>query len=540
LHISSIEAFLLEREDAARALAPFAEVADLAARLIECWPVRAYGAQRLWFEEERLALTLHIGDVEAVLAGWEGSFDAWYLDGFAPSRNPAMWSERVFAEIARLSAPQASLATFSVAGEVRRGLERAGFAVEKKPGFASKRERLEARFISSDDKAPSASPFPYRACMPGRVAVIGAGIAGAACAQALLRCGVDTSVFDAGDSLGAGASGNPAGLAMPRLDRGGALQSFFVSAFLFAVRQYESFGAFLARGVEERTDGRRAAALADLVEDPPLPGDWFSPRGDGAFYARAGLVDARAAVAAMLAGAELRLNAPVADLAREQNRWSLLGGDGSPLGVFDAVVIAGGAALGRFAALRFLPLQLTPGQIEWGQGRPPPHAIAAGSYVAPLDRDAVLFGATFDRVASEALDAQAFADARLRNLAALAQIAPDCALNLDAESLQSRAALRASTPDRAPIAGLVPDADAWLAAFAAIAHGGPIPNTRAPAHDGLYVLGGLGARGLVTAPILGERLAAEMCAQPQMLSRSELDALHPARFLLRSLRRGGA
>ena len=145
LHISSIEAFPLEREDAARALVHFPEVADLAAKLVECWPVRAYAPQRLWFADDGFSLTLHTGDAETILAGLDGAFDAWFLDGFAPARNARMWSEGVFRNIARLSAPDARAATFTVAGEVRRGLEAAGFAVEKKPGFGAKRERLEAR-----------------------------------------------------------------------------------------------------------------------------------------------------------------------------------------------------------------------------------------------------------------------------------------------------------------------------------------------------------------------------------------------------------
>src|SRR5215813_10599953 len=87
LHISSIEAYPLAREDAARALAHFPDVADLAAELIECWPVRAFAPQRLWFERDSFSLTLHTGDVEAILAGLDGAFDAWFLDGFAPVRN---------------------------------------------------------------------------------------------------------------------------------------------------------------------------------------------------------------------------------------------------------------------------------------------------------------------------------------------------------------------------------------------------------------------------------------------------------------------
>ena len=92
LHISTIEAFPLARADAARALAHFPEVADLAARLLAHWPVRAYAPQRVWFPEDGFALTVFIGEAETILAGLRTRFDAWFLDGFAPARNPAMWT----------------------------------------------------------------------------------------------------------------------------------------------------------------------------------------------------------------------------------------------------------------------------------------------------------------------------------------------------------------------------------------------------------------------------------------------------------------
>lgn len=557
LHISSIEACPLEVSDAARALARFPEVSDLAALLLECWPVRAFGPQRFWFPEDGFALTLHIGDAAETLAGMDSCFDAWFLDGFAPSRNPEMWSEGVFAQVARLSKPGARLATYSVAGAVRRGLETVGFEVEKKPGFGAKRERLEARFPPpfTGEASPKATegtaavlPLRHHASRADtspvngggkRVAIIGAGIAGAACAQALVRRGVETIVLDAAPALGGGASGNPAGLVMPRLDRGGVLRGFFLAAYLYAVREYEALDAFLSRGVEVRAEPRAAAAFADLLADPPLPPDWFAPAGaSAALHVRAGLVDPQAAIASMLAGGELLLEAPVRTLERVGDHWVVRAPDGRARLKADAVVLACGAELARFAPAAFLPIVLSRGQIEWGKGAEPARALMQGNYAAPFD-GGILFGATFDRVGAIAGEADDIASARARNLAALAQLAPELAAAIDPARLRSRAALRASMPDFAPVAGLLPDAPAWLAHCAGLARG-RLPDASAPCpmHDGLYILGGLGARGLTLAPLLGERIAAEMFGEPQMLSRSVLDALHPARFLLRALKRG--
>jgi tRNA 5-methylaminomethyl-2-thiouridine biosynthesis bifunctional protein len=339
--------------------------------------------------------------------------------------------------------------------------------------------------------------------------------------------------------LGAGASGNPAGLVMPRLDRGGgAAGELFLAAYLDAVAAYEALGegAYARCGVEERAQAGDEA-LADLLDDPPLPEDWYSRLPNGAaLHARAGLVRPLDAIDAFLRGARLLCEAPVQRLDRADEGWILRAPDGRALLKADAVVLACGAALGNFAPAAFLPILLSRGQIEWGPGPAPARALASGAYVAPFE-DGVLFGATFDPAEAGAA-VEADAASRARNLAALKQLAPDIAAGIDAGALRSRAAVRATTPDRMPIAGLAPDADAWLAQYAGLKHGRDLAADIAPpAHAGVYIVGGLGARGLTLAPLLGERIASEMCGEPSPLSRRALDAMHPARFLHRALKR---
>jgi tRNA 5-methylaminomethyl-2-thiouridine biosynthesis bifunctional protein len=538
-------------------LSDFSDVYELSEKLLARWPVRAYSPQRLWFPEDGLSLALFTGEAETVLTGLTGRFDAWFLDGFAPARNPEMWSPALFQQIARLSAPGARAATFTVAGNVRRGLEAAGFAVEKKPGFGKKRERLEATFLGppAPSSATAVSPeplsaaetpnagegaggprrslYPYGGCDPKRVAILGAGIASASIAQALVRRGVEVVGLEAARELGLGASGNPAGLVMPRLDRGGALSEVHLAAYLHAIATYKALGVIDQCGVEQRAQPDNAEALADLLGDPPLPADWFAPLPNAAaLHARAGVVKPQAAIKRMLEGASVIFESPVQRLDRDSGAWILVAPDGRALLRADAVVLACGAALAKFEPASFLPIAISHGQIEWGQGTPPQHALTRGSYVAPFN-GGVLFGATFDKHGSPAVH-----DARARNLAALRDLAPEIAASVDESSLQSRASERATTPDRAPIAGLLPNAEAWLAQYADLAHGRAIDtNAPPPAHDGVYVIGGLGARGLTLAPLLGEVLAGEMCNEPELLSQLARDAIHPARFLHRALKR---
>lgn len=134
LRFTSFEAFPLTADEMARALAAFPEAAAVAAPLLGQW---AAGARSLRLPD--LEAEIVIGDARETLPGWAGAADAWFLDGFAPAKNPEMWDERLMAEVGRKTAPGGTCATYTAAGFVRRGLAAAGFAVERRPGFAGKR-----------------------------------------------------------------------------------------------------------------------------------------------------------------------------------------------------------------------------------------------------------------------------------------------------------------------------------------------------------------------------------------------------------------
>lgn len=540
LHYTSIENAPMQAEDAQRAHAAFPEIAALSAALIARWPVRAYGAQRLSFDEDGFCLTILVADAARALDGLRGAMDAWFLDGFSPALNPEMWSAPVLRRVADLSAPGAAVATYSVAGAVRRGLSEAGFTVARKPGFGRKRERLEAR-RDAMAQARAHTLYPYAPSLGRDAVIIGGGIAAAALAHALARRGVAATLVTRGAALGDGASGNPAALVMPRLDRGDTPDAaLHRAAYLYALDLYRELGVLDACGVMETpqsADDR--AALADLLRDPPLPDAALRAAPDGALHPQAGLVNPARLLAALSDRATIVANADVARLAREAGRWTLIGADGETLASADCVILANGPGLSAFAQTDFLPLAAVRGQIEWGplQGAPLRHARADGAYVAPFEHG-VLFGATHDPAALTDRPAPD-GDARARNLAQLAALAPDIAARIDPAALRSRASVRATTPDRAPIAGLCPDAPAWRARFAGLAQGRALDlSAPAPAHEGLYLLGGLGSRGFTLAPLLADRVASELCGEPQALPIACLDAIHPARFLARAIKRG--
>ena len=515
LRIFSIEAHPIAREDAARALGRWPEVADAAGALLAGWPRRAHGFHRLDLPGFDAVLDLAVMEAGEALAGWDGRADAWFLDGFAPASNPAMWRQDVLNLIAARSAPGARLATFTVAGAVRRGLGAAGFAVDKRPGFGRKRERLEAR-------APG-EPAAERRLAPS-VAIIGAGIAGAALARAFRALGAEAVVLDP-RGPGGGASGNPAGLVTPRLDAGlGPTARLYAQAFARAVDLYgETPAAIISRGALQLEAGPRDArrfdtiAASEMFESGALArlsaeqaARRLGEPAAGALELAEALVLEPAVILRRWLG-EVRREAAARITAREDGRWSVLGAAGEILVTADIVCLAAGPACGDLATIP--PLQPIRGQASWVEGGGLPVAAAWGGYAIPT-RTGVLFGATHDRDRTDE-DVSAADDGR--NLDLLAGGLPVLAGGLAGAILSSRASIRAATADRLPLAGPVPGAA-----------------------GGLFVLAGLGSRGLCAAPLLAEHVAARALGAASPLPGDLAAIVDPDRFAIRAGRRASS
>jgi tRNA 5-methylaminomethyl-2-thiouridine biosynthesis bifunctional protein len=149
LHYISVEKFPLSPADLARAHAFWPQFSEISTTLLQRYSALTSGANLFSMAEGRIQLTLQIGDVLHVLPQIKQKADAWFLDGFAPAKNADMWSTEVFAHIAALSKPNTTFATFTSAGMVRRGLQVAGFKVEKLAGFGKKREMMRGDYLES-------------------------------------------------------------------------------------------------------------------------------------------------------------------------------------------------------------------------------------------------------------------------------------------------------------------------------------------------------------------------------------------------------
>lgn len=143
LRYTSFEAFPMPAADMAQALAAFPEARDAAALLLAAW---TSGAHR--FALGPVDVEIVVGDARDTLSRWPGRADAWFLDGFSPAKNPELWGESLMAEVACHTAPGGTFATYTAAGFVRRGLQSAGFQVERAPGFGTKRH-MSRGFLDS-------------------------------------------------------------------------------------------------------------------------------------------------------------------------------------------------------------------------------------------------------------------------------------------------------------------------------------------------------------------------------------------------------
>lgn len=498
LSIFSVESEPLPAADARRALAAWPELATIAEPLLARWPGQARGFHRVDLPEFRATLDVAVLEAAEALAEWTGAADAWFLDGFAPRLNPEMWRREVLDLVAQRSAPGARLATYTAAGEVRRGLVAVGFDVARAPGFGGKRHRLEARRPG----APPADPAPPR------IAVVGAGIAGVSLFRAFAAQGTQALVIGSGAPA---ASSGPAALVTPRLDAGlAAPAALFTRAFARARSLYEP--SPLARGALQLAvgpkDARRFAAIAgsDLFE----PGELAL-----ASAAQASRRLGEPSPPALIMGTALvvdpapllevpQIRGEVARLERAGATWRLLDPDGHVIAEAEIVVVAAGmASAGLVTSLARKPvLRPVRGQASFAPGASVPGAVLFGGYAVPAP-GGVAFGATHDRDDGSLEPRE---EDHRRNLAALAAVLPDLAASFQDRPLQARTGVRATTRDYLPLAGEI---------------------------DGLLVLTGLGSRGFCLAPLLADHVAALALGRPSPLAKSLQALVDPARPSLR-------
>jgi len=554
LHYFSIEKHPLAPADLAACHARLPEVSALSAELRAQWPQALPGWHRLRFDEGRVLLTLLFADVADALPGINARFDAFYLDGFAPARNPQMWNSKVFRHCARLAAPGATLATYTAARAVRDGLAAAHFSSERLPGHGRKRHRLAAEFRPPPWHRSIGAP-PSLAGSP--VLVIGAGLAGAAVAANLALRGHAVTVLDAAAAPASGASGLPAALFHPHLSPDDAILSRLArNGLMTALRDWAALERSGARfscvrdGVARpAADAAEAESMRQAVEQLHFPADYLAflerdalagrcglplTRG-GCWFGSGGWLNPRALVRAQLAspGIALRVNARVAQLAHEGGLWRALDEAGRLLAEAPLAVLANSHDATRLApgicSLRRLRGQLS---LFPGTHLAQPRVAIAGRTALVALAHGLAAGSTFDEDDPEARPRAAD---RRRNLQGLRTLWPAAPVTDDGSAGDDCVGFRAATPDHLPLAGALPDV------AAARAHGLLWRGKAAaalPRRPGLYAAFAFGSRGLVWAGLAAEIVACSIGGEPPPLENELAAAVDPARFIARGLGRG--
>ncbi len=553
LHFVSCELHPFRADDLARAYQRWPEFTPLAAELVAQWPELTPGLHRLHLDDGRVTLTLALGDANELLGQLVLQADAFYLDGFSPARNPQMWSARVCHLLARLAALGATLATWSVAGEVREKLRRAGFSTAKADGFGGKRQMLRGLFLDlrprSDGSGSAAAPAS------GEALVIGAGLAGCAIVERLAARGWTTTLLEAAAAPAQGASGNLAGVLRPlpniddnrmsRLSRAGALYGWRHIAGLrargFTLRAEACGVLHLARDAAQEARMRAVVqrlalppsflCQVDAAEASALAG-WPLAAG-GWYFAGSGWVQAPSLCAANLAAAGERLRSrfgtTAARLERGGGQWHALNAQGERIASAPVLVLAAGINSRAFAEATAAPLVSARGQVSLLPAlpdSPPRRVLCRDGYVSPEVDGLRCVGASFD---VEDEDSGLRLHDHRANLDKLEAMLPGYGAGLDPAAFDGRVGFRPATPDRLPFVGALP----------LDARSEPLPATlagieRAP---GLYLFSGFGARGLVWSSLCAELLASMLSGEPLPLERDLCEALDPARFLLRADRR---
>lgn len=242
LNFVSIEKAPIAKEDLAKIYANFSELADVSGELLDAYPPLIHGVHRLNLAPN-VTLTLCFGDVAEVLDELSFNADAVFMDGFAPAKNEAMWSEQVCAKIANLCALGAAVCTYSASGALKRALQNSGFKVNLLKGYGKKREMLRAKF-TGERQAEGEIWFsrfdPAARIVPKTALVIGGGVAGCVCAFKLRERGLDVTIAEKRGDIALNGSGNHCGILMPLITKPTVnLGRMHMNAFLQAARFYE-------------------------------------------------------------------------------------------------------------------------------------------------------------------------------------------------------------------------------------------------------------------------------------------------------------
>ncbi|MBS0336653.1 MAG: bifunctional tRNA (5-methylaminomethyl-2-thiouridine)(34)-methyltransferase MnmD/FAD-dependent 5-carboxymethylaminomethyl-2-thiouridine(34) oxidoreductase MnmC, partial [Proteobacteria bacterium] len=482
LHYVAVEKHPFSAEDLGHLHARHPQFAALSTQLRAAWPMLVPGMHRLELDSGRVVLTLYFGDVSTALPQLRLAADAFFLDGFSPAKNPEMWAPSALKHLGKLAAQDATCATYTAAAAVRDSLAAAGFAVDKRPGFARKRDMLCGRHA----RGPALPAGPDRRAM-----VIGAGLAGSAVCERLAARGWAVTLIERNAAPAREASGNHAGAFHPLVTRDDSIiAQLSRAAFLHALRQWDGLAGVswdrcgvlqMPRTAEEETAQR---AALETLGYPPGYARWLT-RAEasqaagtgvaegGLWFEQGGWMRPPSLVAALLAKANVSMHfgIEVKALGHTPSGWAALDGNGKTVAEAPIVVLANARDAMRLAPLEHAALRSVRGQVSYLPAEVLPAIRAVllrgGMALPPVD-GIVVAGASYD---PDDDDAGLRTESHAGNLARFAKILPGSAAAFDPAALAGRVAFRAVAHDRLPVVGPHPQMPGVHCAFAYASRG---------------------------------------------------------------------
>ena len=588
LYFITTEKFPLPQQDMQRALEAFPALKDEAQALASLYPMGLEGCHRLHFDNHSTTLDLWIGDVHDLLPQWHspenGLIDAWFLDGFAPSKNPDMWTDALFSQMARLSKTGTTFGTFTAAGIVKRGLAGVGFTIKKRNGFGRKRDMLTGVFNQDHENVQHKLRLPagpyYRYAndsldKTSEVAVVGSGLAAATACLALVKRGISTTLYFDGDTLASGASGNPQGGFYPQLHSEASIASRIQAhSFLYARQAYDhtvehakvcgladvahDFCGVIQLSFNDKVAERQnKLAAADVwpealikpvnskevsdIANLALPysglyiglGGWISPPQ---------LVNTMIEEALQSGKLELKPNhtyisheAIETTKQRVQIRFNLDSAESEEVITADHLILALGAGAVNASDFNSLSLRPVRGQVEAIPTQMPIEqlntVLCHKGYMTPVFEGRHALGSTYVK---NDLSTDVRGDETEMNLAtheqALANTDIVQALQHDGKA---RAATRLGSPDHQPVVGALHNFDSLKELYTMLGVGKPLTSAPVLPSSVVSTLTCLGSRGLTTAPLMAEVLVSSLCKEPLPLSNDLLNAVNTSRFMTR-------
>ncbi len=511
----SVEAHPLDEQQMKFAHSQFPELAVHASALRAVIPPPWPGRHVAALLSGRLRLHLLYGYADTILPSCDFKADCWFLDGFSPAKNPAFWSPEILQQIARLTTKNGTVASFTAASSVRRGLTKAGFSIEKRPGFGRKRDMIVGfRSLRVSDKYNARLRF-------SNIGVIGGGIAGASVAAGLTRRGAKVTILEAGSSLGNGASGNRLALQSPRLAVDHNLISQLSATCLaFAANLSDRAGASVAAPVialdwplreeERHAKFRRQkwpnTLIADLAPTEATVQSGIEIQLPAVRYDYGRVIKPAKLLALLASGCHVITNFNVSRFIQDGRGVTVKANDGRQE-IFDAIVLANGANMPEFLMAfdsHFAALDITTGQVSHLPATKYSERLCTGlsfgGYLTPAIDGMHELGATFDRKPGM----EVTPDGHSHNFSLLPSELRALFSGIKSNNLSGRTSRRVSSLDRNPISGRLADR--------------------------VFVLGALGARGFTFAPLLGDQLAASILDCAVSIDTPTRHLLDPYRF----------